>query len=95
MRSANPQGSAAMRVELPRDTTRAYVRAYVRAYHRLQTLPGSAQGRDTDGSQSSGFQIASDGLARVLRSASTKKRDCALKVPWMRQETIGRVHGRA
>ena len=29
------------------------------------------------------------------RSASTKKRDCALKVLWMRQETIGRVHGRA
>ena len=29
------------------------------------------------------------------RSASTKKRDYALKVLWMRQETIGRVHGRA
>ena len=29
------------------------------------------------------------------RSASTKNRDCALKVLWMRQESIGCVYGRA
>ena len=33
--------------------------------------------------------------ASLWRSASTKKRDCALKVLWMRQENIGCVHGRA